>query len=308
MGILVSLVRSVFQSISYLFFGSSIQTWDAELNFPVKVPGKRHGRYIDWEDQGDAADMKEAVEVKMHNARDLKKPMVLEENGFQIENMESKVKDFHDKEEVVDVYYAEMRELIKKITGAKKVVVFDHTLRKSSATNYNTLKNASAAASPVPRVHSDYTDVSAPRRVRHLNDGGGYIGHKIFEEGELDELMKGRYMFLNVWRSRDRENPVQQKPLTLCDTTSMDMNDTFIYELIYKHRIGLNYSMQFNPNQKWYYYPFMKHEECIVFKTFDSKKDSPSRFCFHTAFDEPKILEDPAERISIEVRTIAFFD
>ena len=56
------------------------------------------------------------------------------------------------------------------------------------------------------------------------------------------------------------------------------------YELIFQNRIGLNYSLKHNKNQKWYYYPFMKAEECIMFKTFDTVKEG-TRFCFHTAFE-----------------------
>ena len=42
-------------------------------------------------------------------------------------------------------------------------MLFDHTVRKSSATNPNNM-GANVAASTVARVHSDYTDESAPRR------------------------------------------------------------------------------------------------------------------------------------------------
>ena len=51
----------------------------------------------------------------------------------------------------------------------------------------------------------------------------------------------------------------------------------------------------------------MTHDECLVFKCFDKRKDS-TRFTFHTAFDDPSTTEASPPRQSIEVRTIAFFD
>ncbi len=56
--------------------------------------------------------------------------------------------------------------MVKEATGASKVFVFDHTVRRSSVTNLNTLGAAGAAAGSVVRVHCDYDNVSAPRRFR----------------------------------------------------------------------------------------------------------------------------------------------
>jgi hypothetical protein len=41
---------------------------------------------------------------------------------------ESKVKGFYDQKEIEEVYYPESIELIKKVTGASKVVIFDHSV------------------------------------------------------------------------------------------------------------------------------------------------------------------------------------
>jgi hypothetical protein len=39
------------------------------------------------------------------------------------------VRDFYDEDEIRRVYYREMEALVKAESGAKRVVVFDHTLR-----------------------------------------------------------------------------------------------------------------------------------------------------------------------------------
>ena len=37
--------------------------------------------------------------------------------------------EFVDEERIKSVYYKEVEELLKKVTGAKRVVIFDHTIR-----------------------------------------------------------------------------------------------------------------------------------------------------------------------------------
>jgi len=66
----------------------------------------------------------------------------------------------------MDVYYKEVEDLILRTTRAKKVFIFDHTVRNSSATNLNSLGAKGQAAAPVARVHCDYTEVSAPKRFK----------------------------------------------------------------------------------------------------------------------------------------------
>ena len=39
------------------------------------------------------------------------------------------MRDFHDEAELKSAYYREVEELVKRETGASKVVVFDHTVR-----------------------------------------------------------------------------------------------------------------------------------------------------------------------------------
>merc|ERR1711907_137048 len=102
-------------------------------------------------------------------------------------------------------------------------------------------------------------------------------------------------------------HPVMQKPLAVCDENSVPEGDKFLYELAFPDRTGENYSLRFNEAHKWYYYPEMEQEECLVFKVYDKKEDGP-RFVFHTAFDDPRTPADAPARNSIECRTIAFFD
>jgi len=278
-----------------------------KLNYQVPPPpGKRTGRYIDQPDLGDAVDENAESDTVMNNGRELKPRATLETMGFQLEYWPTGVEDFEDQDQITSRYYAEMRELVKLSTGANKVFVFDHTVRSSEAKSLNALE-VGATAAAVPRVHADYTAESAPRRLEQYGKAGIYslLKDRDLTQEEVAALSSGRFMFINVWRGITDE-PVQRMPLACCDTNSVSDSDRFLYELIFPDRIGENYSMQFSPNHQWYYYPNQTKDECLVFKTYDKKEDGP-RFCFHTAFNDPRTTPDSPTRRSIEIRAIAFF-
>ena len=180
-------------------------------------------------------------------------------------------------------------------------------IRETGVKNLNAA--AGGAAAPVPRVHCDYTHEGAPRRLRQLGERGifSHLKKRQMTTEEVDALAAGRYAFINVWRSIDKENAVARSPLAVCDEASVDPDEKFKYELRFPDRTGETYSLRHSEKHKWYWYPAMTHDECLVFKCFDKRKDS-TRFTFHTAFDDPSTTEASPPRQSIEVRTIAFFD
>jgi hypothetical protein len=269
-------------------------------------PGKRTGRYIDQPDKGDAIDEHKPAEVSMHNARMREPSATLESVGFELKQWPTKVQDFRDDKEVESIYYEELRNLVKEATGADRVLIFDHTVRNTKNKNLNTAAGGTAAA--VVRVHADYTAESAPARLKQLGKAGVYshIRKRNMTEEEVAELMTKRFSFINVWRNIV-ETPVEVSPLAVADAISTPEADRFLYELIFPNRIGLNYSLKHSDKHKWFYYPKMVKDECLLFKTYDKKEDGP-RFTFHTAFEDPLTPDDAPARQSIEARTIAFFD
>src|ERR1700675_441956 len=52
----------------------------------------------------------------------------LEVTGFEFVGHKTEVRDFFDADELKRVYYPEIEALVKKVSGAARVVVFDHTL------------------------------------------------------------------------------------------------------------------------------------------------------------------------------------
>lgn len=272
----------------------------AIFRYQTEVPGKAVGRYINTADDGVLADVLEEHSVDVGSARDLRPPPTIDSRCFELRCKPTAVKDFADNDEIQRVYYQEIEELVKDTTGAEHVIVFDHTVRDTGATSPNS--KMGEAAGVVTRVHSDYTDRSGPERVKTLAQSGGYTGVKLLEE-EREDILARRFCIVNVWRSI-AEVPVQRMPLAVMEPSSLNRDDMVPYEMRFPDRTGENYGLKYSPGHRWYFFPRMVKDECLVFKTWESRKDRP-RYCFHTAF---KDLDEPADappRRSIEVRAVA---
>src|SRR5204863_3992634 len=70
--------------------------------------------------------------VTIYNGRLSRDGFSLEQEGFVLVKHETKVANFYDEEEGRSVYYPEIERLVKEMTGAAKVLIFDHTLRAGS--------------------------------------------------------------------------------------------------------------------------------------------------------------------------------
>lgn len=73
----------------------------------------------------------EKHEVVVRDARDKQEEygLSLDTSGFQFVNHVSQEKEFKDDKVIETVYYKEVEELLKKEAGAKRVFIFDHTIR-----------------------------------------------------------------------------------------------------------------------------------------------------------------------------------
>lgn len=67
--------------------------------------------------------------VIVHDVRSKEDTVSLDITGFQFVKHVSQEKDFLDDEHIKDQYYKEVEELLKQQTGAKRVLIFDHTIR-----------------------------------------------------------------------------------------------------------------------------------------------------------------------------------
>jgi hypothetical protein len=228
--------------------------------------------------------------VRIHDARPIAGGLSLDRQGFVLRHHASAVRDFYDEAEVRSVYHAEVEALVRRETGAAKVVVFDHTIRTAERAVERGLR------SPVRSVHNDYTEKSGPQRVRDL-----------LPADEADARLRRRFAEYNVWRSIAAD-PVEMSPLGLVDAESIAPRDLAVCDLVYADRTGEIYQGVYNADHRWYYFPRMTRDEALLIKCFDSLRDGRARFSLHSAFDDPTSPPDAKPRQSIEVRTLAFFD
>ncbi len=231
----------------------------------------------------------ETHRVAIHDLRPVLSEISLDAEGWDLIEHKSALADFDDEDAIRRIYYPETENLLKTLTGAHRVVVFDHTIRRRIP---GVSDRTSPLRQPVARVHVDHTIGSGPQRVRDLLPD------------EADELLKGRVQVINLWRPL--RGPVLDSPLAMCDARSVAAQDLVGSDLIYRDRVGETYSVTYNPAHRWFYAPEMRTDEALLLKCYDSATDGRARFAPHTAFVDPTTPEDALPRQSIELRTFVF--
>lgn len=229
--------------------------------------------------------------VKLYDGRPMAKDLSLDENGFVLINEPTQVTNFWDEEQVKSTYYDETSALIRKMTGAKEVLIFDHTLRSGDPEQ----QEQHYAREPVSMVHNDYTAWSGPQRVRDL-----------LPVDEAEARLQNRVSIIQVWRPI--QGPVKAWPLAFCVPKSVEPKDLIASERRHPNRVGEIYLLAHNPNHRWVYFPQMTVDEALVFRCYESMTDGRVRFTPHTSFDDPTTPPNAPPRESIEIRALAFFE
>src|ERR1700736_2387910 len=68
--------------------------------------------------------------VAIRDVRPVASTLSLEREGFQLLTAPTSGRDFNDEDSIRTRYYGETISLLEELTGASKVVVFDHTIRR----------------------------------------------------------------------------------------------------------------------------------------------------------------------------------
>ena len=232
----------------------------------------------------------EDITVTIEDARTGEHAFGLEREGFTLTTEASGVSDFYDGDEVQAVYSQEVERLVKEASGAAEVLVFDHTIRVADST----VRRERKVREPVHVAHNDYTNRSAPQRVRDL-----------LPAERAEALLQHRFAVVQIWRPI--AGPVQDRPLAICDARTIADRDLVETDLVYADRVGEVLQLSHNPGHRWFYFPDMDSGEALIFKTYDSDTDGRARFTAHTAFVDPNAPADATPRQSIESRSLAFF-
>ncbi|KAI0036309.1 hypothetical protein K488DRAFT_76091 [Vararia minispora EC-137] len=230
----------------------------------------------------------EASPATIHDARGREGDFSLDTNGFAFVNSPTQEKLFEDEQAITTGYYKEVEELLKREAGAKRVVIFDHTIRRPPSEDVPVYKQRG----PAEFVHVDQTHKAGIARVhRHLG-------------AEAEHYLKGRSRIINVWRPIG--NTVAHHPLAVADFRTIDREkDLVAARLIYEDREGETFSVKHNPNLKWYYLADQTPDEVILIKCWDSDT-TKALLTPHTAFKDSTSPADAPQRQSIEVRCLVF--
>lgn len=214
----------------------------------------------------------------------------LDRHGAVLGRWPTRVRRFYDENHVRQRYYGESAEIIRAALGADRVVVFDHNVRRGTASQRGPGQHE--IGRPVHHAHTDYTPRSALARLRR-------------ELGPHAERGLSRYLQVNLWRPI--RGPVRDAPLALCDGASVASRALRTVELRYPERTGEIYYLLHEPRQRWHFASDMSVDEAWLFKNFDSAPPGPGRVAPHSAFMDAR-HPDAAPRESIEVRALALFN
>ncbi|KAL9086250.1 MAG: hypothetical protein Q9159_004256 [Coniocarpon cinnabarinum] len=241
----------------------------------------------------------EPLDVTVNDVRGHEQDYTLDKTGFQFFKHASVEQAFEDDDHIKCVYYPEVEQLLKDATGASRVFIFDHTIRraqKDTRTSANrpaqTEQPPVSLRGPVNRVHIDQSYPAARDRVpHHLPD-------------DAPKLLQTRHQIINVWRPIRR---IFKDPLTVADAHSVPDSDLVPVALIYPNRRGETYTVRPNPAHRWYFLHGQDTDEVTLIKCFDSKLDGRARRVPHTAFKD-SAYEGEESRESIEVRCLVFHE
>ncbi|KAH6689643.1 hypothetical protein F5X68DRAFT_131401 [Plectosphaerella plurivora] len=257
------------------------------------------------------------------NMRDAAESFGVDVSGFAVYNSPAQEKTFTDDTAVRSGYYAEVEALLRdKLPGVKKVVIFDHTIRRRDKTS---------PRQPVQQVHVDQTPGAAEARVRrHVED-----------PAEAEALIAGRFQLINVWRPIG--HAATDFPLAVVDWRTTKPADLIKVDLLYPIRgegddgddrgkealpdestwastdgyepRGETYAVAPSDDHKFFYMKDMTPEEAMFIKCYDSRSQGRpggttgvADLTPHTAFVDPATPADAKGRQSIEVRCLVFYE
>jgi hypothetical protein len=203
--------------------------------------------------------------VQIENARSQKEDFELDKHGFMYANdatdsdMITALRE-NKQDMVKKFYYPHVESFVRDLTGAQRVIIFDHTLRKRR-TELNKTENSDGKEQPATMVHCDQSEKGALRRLK-LN---------IAAHEDVDTLLNGRVQMINVWRPLTE--PVEDWPLATMVYSPASADFMFPCDLLrgeFEER-GQTVTFVHDESQKWFYLDRQRCSELTVIKIWDSK-------------------------------------
>jgi hypothetical protein len=216
---------------------------------------------------------RDSREVTIRNARQAEDDLSFDGSGFTLITTLTAVSDFDDPDQIENIYYPEVEDLLKRMLGAEDVFVFGHIHRtdEPEATRERMESKAPldrSRSGPAGGAHVDFDQESVETYVEEL-------------AGDRAESLSKKWVVnVNLWRGTSK---VQRMPLALCDGSTAERDQMIpvdMYNAVGPNsttKVGLN--LQYNPAHRWYSYPEMTPDEVLVFKTYDSDPAGGSTPC-----------------------------
>ncbi|MEP6342968.1 MAG: CmcJ/NvfI family oxidoreductase [Maricaulaceae bacterium] len=228
------------------------------------------------------------MEAPIYDGRAHSDTFDIHKQGFQLITSPTQVRDFSIQENIEGPYYDEVKAIVRNVTGAKEVFVFDHIVR---------LGENNSRRKPAHHVHNDYSERTAHIRAEERIGAANFAA-----------LKHRRMIQINVWRPLVER--VQRSPLAFCDAATIEVKDLIPTKILFPDtgHVGEIYALRKNPNQRWSYFSEMTHDEVALIKGYDdSLTEGVARFTPHTAFEYSDQDPSVGPRKSIETRTFAFY-
>ncbi|KXH66562.1 hypothetical protein CSAL01_10736 [Colletotrichum salicis] len=217
----------------------------------------------------------------------------LDTHGFQYVRHTSIETDFTAEERVKGVYYPEMEKLYKEITGASRVVIFNHQIRRGPANWHSLGERNTEHRGPLHKAHVDQSYDGAVMMARH------HLGAD--EAEKLLDKEKRRFQIINIWRPIET---VRRDPLAVADGTTVAEEDLVPGAIIYPRHRAETWTIKPNPAHRWYFLDGQRPDEALFIKCFDSDT-SVVRRAAHCAFRDPE-MDGMECRQSIDIRALVF--
>ncbi|PQE22662.1 Catalyzes late reaction in the cephamycin biosynthetic pathway protein [Rutstroemia sp. NJR-2017a BVV2] len=236
------------------------------------------------------------TEVTIFDVGDRMSDYTLSEHAFQYVKLNTKLtdEDCLDDARIKEVYYPEVEKMIKEVTGASYVYVWNHNVRGPIAGGPNPVD---PTKQPSMYVHSDQSD----------KGGRILVEDKIPDKKVTQDILQKRYASINIWRPR---KTIYKDPFAITDANSVSDSDLVPIALKRWPDIVMEETLAVrpNPNHRWFYKYAQQPDEVLLFKNFDSRADGKTaKRVIHSAFvDESQ--EHMPPRQNIEVRCIAVWD
>ncbi|KAI0542947.1 hypothetical protein GGR58DRAFT_509783 [Xylaria digitata] len=220
----------------------------------------------------------------------------LDKNGFHLRRQATQLHgdDFQDSELVKAKYYPEAEQLLKDITGAHRIHIFDHKVRVGPSNWHKLGEGNRVTRGPLFRAHVDQSYAGAELVLRrHFPD-------------EADSLLKRRYQIINIWRPI---KTIYKDPLAVADARSVPDSDLLAASILYpRGSRDETWTMLPNNAHQWYFKNAQGPDEALLIKCFDSAtRPGLARRAPHSAFEDPD-MADSGHRESIEARALVFYN